>query len=42
MEVLTDLLVDDDDNSSFVIQDRLKPEERETRIAKDAAEGFST
>lgn len=35
------LLVEDDDNLSFVLRERLNSEGCETRIAKDAAEGFS-
>lgn len=35
------LLVEDDDNLSFVLQERLNSEGCETRTAKDAVEGFS-
>jgi DNA-binding response OmpR family regulator len=41
MKALKVLLVEDDDNLSFVLQERLNSEGCETRIAKDAAEGFS-
>ena len=35
------LLVEDDDNLSFILQERLTSEGYEIRIAKDAAEGYS-
>ena len=41
MKALKVLLVEDDDNLSFVLQERLNSEGCETRAAKDAAEGFS-
>jgi len=41
MNALKILLVEDDDNLSFVLQERLESEGCETRIAKDAAAGFS-
>ena len=41
MKALKVLLVEDDDNLSFLLQERLESKGCETRIAKDAAEGFS-
>jgi two-component system response regulator (stage 0 sporulation protein F) len=41
MQALKVLLVEDDENLSFVLQERLKSEGYETRIAKDATEGYS-
>jgi|MudIll2142460700_1097286.scaffolds.fasta_scaffold166061_3 DNA-binding response OmpR family regulator len=41
MNALKVLLVEDDDNLAFVLQERLNSEGCETRTAKDAAEGFS-
>jgi DNA-binding response OmpR family regulator len=35
------LLVEDDENLSFILQERLTSEGYEIRIAKDAAEGYS-
>ena len=41
MKALKILLVEDDKNLSFILEERLKSEGYETRIAKDAAEGYS-
>lgn len=41
MKALKVLLVEDDQNLSFILKERLKSEGYETRIAKDAAEGYS-
>jgi two-component system response regulator (stage 0 sporulation protein F) len=41
MKGLKVLLVEDDENLSFILEERLKSEGYETKIAKDAAEGYS-
>ena len=41
MNPLKVLLVEDNENLSFLLQERLKSEGCETRLARDAAEGFS-
>ncbi|MGZ8442150.1 MAG: response regulator [Candidatus Binatia bacterium] len=41
MKALNILLIEDDENLSFILEERLNSEGYETRIAKDAAEGYS-
>ena len=42
IKALKVLLVEDDENLSFILHERLTSEGYEIRIAKDAAEGYST